>query len=217
MSELASDINTALAAAQFSPVAKMCAAVRPFQMRQAKLSELAAAHNVCRNMIAGELVSVETMARVEIWTGRTFFLRFDGGAPSAVMAIVCLSGAGAAALNDGVMGADIKDPDWVARLDEDAAATLVWAVAGETSKDQSAVIRGMLAVWRDVYPHIPTYGRASTPQGMQLMGRLGFKPVLSRPGRGQLFSAPRWPGAVTPRRVYQQVAFSHAAAGGVSS
>ncbi|WP_300530163.1 hypothetical protein [Maricaulis sp.] len=156
-------------------------------------------HTLADELIDGEIADIESIARVQRWTGRSLHLRYKKGRPDALLASIPLSSAGRDAILDGRFGFANARREWVCGLDERAAALLSWGMAGRTPLAQVAALRGLLAGWYHFYSDVRVYARARSLQGQALMKRLRFESLGSPDGSAPLWASTRFPAGIARR------------------
>jgi len=184
-------------------------AIKPYGMRRAVPDDVPAltelAHRLMKaETLTGDAATLEDILRVESWSERTLYVRERNGECVGFIALVFLTTEGHAALRSGELDAHIAERTWVADLTEQSAGVLLWSMGGVTGGDRAAVVRTLLAIWAKTDPSVPGYSRAATRHGLRLMVRLGFKEVVSVPGRAPVWGRNGSPTQVMDQRAYRR-------------
>lgn len=141
-----------------------------------------AARALAAELIGGDLVTVETLQRVQDYTQGAIFVAHEEGIVTGVLAWVPFNAAGADAMAR--LQFDIFDPapEHMARPDEVVCGNYGWGVAGST-KASARRLRDGSAAMSPHFDHVPRYGRAVTDAGRRyLCDLLGYRDLPGSKG-----------------------------------
>lgn len=153
--------------------------LRAHNMRRVHAQEIHLVRNLAANLIGVEPAPASVMARVERWTQLTFLVRLSQRQITGFLALIPLSRAGHHALLSGALTRSRIDREWVAAPGEPFEAGFLWGMGGVTAQDQTSILLALMAIWKQLYPDMPTYSRAATQYGLRLMRRMGYERILS--------------------------------------
>lgn len=141
--------------------------------------------------VSPHIASVETLCRLQAWTGcSSFALTGPDRELAGVIAIFPLNPSARTTLAAGELNGIHPRLDLVARPGDPVIAWYGWGMAGATWRGRATVMAAAVGLHRDIHPDLPLYGRAATPGGERtLLKRIGASPV---PGPGGLVMAPAW-------------------------
>ncbi len=171
--------------------------LKAHRMRAIHAHEIPLVRALAADLLGLEPAPLSVMARVERWTHLTFFVRITDRKITGFLAVIPLTRSGHQALLTGKLtGCDIEKA-WVAAPGQPFEAGLLWGMGGGTARDQTSILLALMAIWKKLYPSMPTYSRAATPLGLRLMRRLGYERILALPGQLELWGRYRFPSSDT--------------------
>jgi len=160
--------------AEFS--ARLRRELAPFEVRPAGPYEVAAARNLCAELIGDGIVSADDLDRVQRQTaGASLFVTEEEGALCGVLAFVLLNAAGLDAVSNGAFDAVSPAAGHLAGPGESACAFYGWGVAATSKTSARRVIDAARAVMAGTFGPLPKFARPTTEAGHRLMReRLSF-------------------------------------------
>ena len=157
--------------------------------------ELEQGRAIMAALIGDWIASVETITAVYRRNPLSFLFYREEGKVAGIIAFLLLRPAGLLAIATDSFNGVSPDLDLIAGLDETPLAGYGWALAAKSRKSASAALLGMERVRTQLYPNIPFFARAATPDGRRVAcGRLRYIP-FPRSTTGMLWSAPITPEA----------------------
>ena len=155
---------------------------RHFGMVLADGPGMAEARELASQLIGGEVVSTDTLDRVQSYTGCAVLVAREAGEVAGVLAFVLLNAAGARAARAGRF--DVFNPatNHMASPDEIVCATYGWGVAA-SDKPTAKRIGAASEVVNRLMDGVPRYARAVTDAGRRfLCDRFGFRELPGSDG-----------------------------------
>ena len=144
-------------------------------------------------LIGDWIASVETITDVYRRNPLSFLFYREDERITGVVAFLLLRPAGLLAIATDKFNGVTLDLDLVSSPDEVPLAGYGWALAAKSRRSAAAVLLGLEKVRTALYPQIPFFARAATPDGRRVLcGRLRYIP-FPRSTTGMLWSAPITP------------------------
>ncbi|HSV04254.1 MAG TPA: hypothetical protein VLI41_13735 [Phenylobacterium sp.] len=160
----------------------ICSELARFGIVPAKPSEMRAARALASELIGGDLVTVETLQRVQAYTGCAIFVAHEDGIVSGVLAWVPFNAAGAAAMRRLRFNIFDPAPQHMASPAEVVCGNYGWGVAGATKATAKRLREGSAAM-SPHFDHVPRYARAVTDAGRRyLCDLLGYRELPGSDG-----------------------------------
>lgn len=159
----------------FSPDA-LTGGLAPFSVTLSNDRECEIARALAAELITPNVASVAVLKRVQRLTRASVYSHREDGETTGVLAIVPLSPAGLAAVED--RSFDPIDPAdaHLCLPGEPLAGVYGWGMAARSKDAGRAVVKATVAM-HEFWPETPFFTRAATPDGVRLItGKWGFVP-----------------------------------------
>jgi hypothetical protein len=144
-------------------------------------------------LIGDWIASLETITSVYNRNPLSFLFYREGEAVTGVVSVLLLRPSGLLAIATDKFDGVSPDIDVIAPPDEVPTAGYGWALAAKSRRAAAAVLLGLDKIHTDLFPQIPFFARAATPDGRRVLcGRLRYVP-FPRSNTGLLWSAPIQP------------------------
>ena len=158
----------------------------PFGVQLAASGELAAAHQLCEDLVGMRLAPLSALAashartHASAWLYKCSDTREPNREPSGVLLNLPLTAEGEIALILGQFNAADPDPEHLCAPGDQVSAMYIWFTGGRGLRARNAVMRTAFA-WRDgVYGGLRAYSRAATSGGVRGLTSLRFEPLEKR-------------------------------------
>ncbi|QGZ96608.1 hypothetical protein [Terricaulis silvestris] len=128
----------------------------------------------CR-LIPGAIASTAVLADAHRRTGHSLFLCRENGRPTAFIACLSLTRAGANAIRSGRFDGLAIAPEWIAPFGPLVHAGYIWGLGGVTRRATFSAMRALRIMRQRFFSHIDLFARASTPEGRRIMAGFGYR------------------------------------------
>jgi hypothetical protein len=140
----------------------------PLGMAEAGAHELGAIRALAAGTISPDVAGEAALQALYRRTGYGFYVAREGGAISALIALVLLNDAGFAAIRRETFNSLNPSLDHAARADEEPVAVYGWGIAAANREAARTVVDGGWAVL-EALPTQPFFARAATDAGRRLL------------------------------------------------